>query len=162
MVYSRSNIISLTIKIFNIPRKGLKLKECIHIVNSCFGKDFGHRFSKLSEIKEVCDFLNLLIEAKPFIKNNNCSVPKKTKIKKIKLNFYFSDEWRRLRYKALSLHGNSCQCCGASPKTGAVIHVDHIKPRSKFPDLELELTNLQILCEACNLGKLNIDQTDWR
>lgn len=42
------------------------------------------------------------------------------------------------------------------------IHVDHIKPRSIFPSLELDISNLQILCEACNLGKGAWDQTDWR
>src|SRR5262249_39926358 len=39
---------------------------------------------------------------------------------------------------------------------------DHIKPRSKFPELELELGNLQVLCADCNLGKRAWDQTDWR
>ena len=53
--------------------------------------------------------------------------------------------------------------CGKSKKRhGIVIHVDHIKPRSKFPTLSFEFSNLQILCEDCNLGKMNMDQTDWR
>jgi len=43
-----------------------------------------------------------------------------------------------------------------------VLHVDHIKPRSKYPELSLTFSNLQILCEDCNFGKSNIDQTDWR
>lgn len=76
--------------------------------------------------------------------------------------FYSSEEWIALRYKALARHGNRCQCCGASPSTGAVIHVDHIKPRSKFPELALDLDNLQILCRNCNVGKSNKDATDWR
>lgn len=42
------------------------------------------------------------------------------------------------------------------------MHVDHIKPRSKYPELELEFTNLQILCADCNLGKRNHDSIDWR
>lgn len=42
------------------------------------------------------------------------------------------------------------------------MHVDHIKPRSKYPALELVLSNLQVLCEDCNLGKLAHDETDWR
>jgi hypothetical protein len=73
-------------------------------------------------------------------------------------SFYETDEWRRLRYRALKQHGAKCQCCG----TGGRIHVDHIKPRSRFPELELELTNLQVLCADCNLGKGAWDQTDWR
>lgn len=40
--------------------------------------------------------------------------------------------------------------------------MDHIKPRSKYPHLELVFNNLQILCKNCNQGKSNIDETDWR
>lgn len=42
------------------------------------------------------------------------------------------------------------------------IQVDHIKPRSKYPALELVESNLQVLCKQCNHGKSNIDQTDFR
>ncbi len=73
--------------------------------------------------------------------------------------FYRTDEWYKLRYKAIKLYGRVCACCGSEVKP---FHVDHIKPRSKHPDLELELGNLQVLCEPCNLGKSNIDETDWR
>jgi 5-methylcytosine-specific restriction endonuclease McrA len=78
------------------------------------------------------------------------------------VGFYASDEWRRVRYDALKLHGGRCQCCGAAPTRDAPLHVDHIKPRSRFPELELALDNLQVLCAACNLGKGARDQTDWR
>jgi 5-methylcytosine-specific restriction endonuclease McrA len=53
-------------------------------------------------------------------------------------------------------------CCGASPKDGIRVHVDHIKPRRDFPELALTFDNLQVLCEVCNHGKGNWDQTDWR
>lgn len=76
--------------------------------------------------------------------------------------FYETREWRELRYKALVKYGPTCQCCGATRGNGVVIHVDHIKPRSKFPKLQLELSNMQILCADCNLGKSNKDATDWR
>lgn len=90
--------------------------------------------------------------------------PRKPKRAKAKLpeNFYKTQEWRSLRYKAFEENGNACQCCGASPKTGAILHVDHIKPKSIYPELALELSNLQILCEDCNLGKLHLYETDWR
>lgn len=71
-------------------------------------------------------------------------------------------EWRRLRMAALKLHGARCQCCGATPATGAVMNVDHIKPRKLFPELALSIDNLQILCHVCNHGKGNWDMTDWR
>lgn len=73
--------------------------------------------------------------------------------------FYESRAWRELRYQALKAYGRVCAFCRT---TEGVMHVDHIKPRSHFPHLELSFDNLQILCEACNLGKSNRDQTDWR
>lgn len=76
--------------------------------------------------------------------------------------FYNCDAWRRVRYQALKLHGGACQLCGDRARVGAPLHVDHIKPRSKFPDLALDITNLQILCEGCNVGKGASDTTDWR
>lgn len=76
--------------------------------------------------------------------------------------FYSSQAWRELRYQALVQHGAKCQCCGRGRKDGVVIHVDHIKPRSKHPSLALVLSNLQVLCDDCNIGKLNKDETDWR
>ena len=77
------------------------------------------------------------------------------------VSFYDTELWRALRYQAFAKYGNRCQCCGAGPQT-AVLHVDHIKPRSKFPALALSLDNLQILCADCNRGKSNKDDTDWR
>lgn len=47
-------------------------------------------------------------------------------------------------------------------KDGKVMHVDHIKPKSLHPELKYELSNLQVLCEDCNIGKSNLDDTDWR
>lgn len=71
-------------------------------------------------------------------------------------------EWRKLRMQILKKFGPVCQCCGAGKNDGVRIHVDHIKPRRKFPDLALDEDNLQILCEDCNHGKGNWDETDWR
>jgi len=78
-----------------------------------------------------------------------------------KTDFYTSKEWRRLRYRVLIDNGRMCQCCGARPPK-AVLHVDHIKPRSIYPELELDYNNLQVLCEECNIGKSNLDKTDLR
>lgn len=73
--------------------------------------------------------------------------------------FYDTPEWRRLRYKVFTLYGRKCACCES---VAGPFHIDHIKPRSKFPELELSLSNLQVLCEACNMGKGGWDETDWR
>lgn len=87
-------------------------------------------------------------------------LPRKTK--KSAPDFLLTYEWRKLRMKAIAHYGARCMCCGASPETGAVINVDHIKPRKLFPNLALEFDNLQILCSTCNHGKGNWDMTDWR
>lgn len=77
--------------------------------------------------------------------------------------FYISPQWRHLRVRVLSKYECKCMMCGRSPKAhGIVIHVDHIKPRSKYPDLALCFENLQLLCEDCNIGKGNKYDTDYR
>lgn len=76
--------------------------------------------------------------------------------------FLQSKAWKRLRLQALHKYGRRCQCCGASPETGAVLNVDHVLPRRLFPDLALKLDNLQVLCGDCNEGKGNWDMTDCR
>lgn len=114
-------------------------------------------------------------QAKEFLRRGFVKVAKRVErkavtqlVKRLSPGFATSPEflesfaWRRLRLEALKLHGAACQCCGASAKTGAVMNVDHIKPRKKFPHLALDLDNLQVLCAACNHGKGNWDQTDWR
>lgn len=76
--------------------------------------------------------------------------------------FYDSDRWRALRWDVLKRDGAVCVVCGGSRKTGKVLHVDHIQPRSLRPDLEWDPANLQVLCQECNLGKSNRDSTDFR
>ena len=76
--------------------------------------------------------------------------------------FYHSQAWRELRYRVLNKYGNRCQKCGATKADGAVIQVDHIKPRSKYPELELDFDNLQVLCQDCNMGKSNKYEDDHR
>lgn len=78
--------------------------------------------------------------------------------------FLLSYEWRRLRMEVIKERGRRCECCGLVPTkdNGVVIHVDHIKPRRKYPELALTKANLQVLCEVCNHGKGSWDETDWR
>lgn len=76
--------------------------------------------------------------------------------------FLKSYEWRKVRMQAIKKYGAKCMCCGATPATGATMNVDHIKPRKYYPELALDLDNLQILCSPCNHGKGNWDETDWR
>ena len=52
-----------------------------------------------------------------------------------------------------------CVLCGAAPEIDSDVrlHVDHIVPRSKGGSNEM--SNLQVLCSECNLGKSNRDDT---
>lgn len=78
-------------------------------------------------------------------------------------DFYMSREWQNARYSTLLKSNGLCSLCGRDPIThGVALHVDHIVPRSKNKERELDESNLQVLCEDCNLGKGNRDETDWR
>jgi len=57
------------------------------------------------------------------------------------------------RYHVLKSQNATCQLCGASPRhnPNTKLHVDHIIPLSKGGTSDP--TNLQTLCELCNLGK---------
>lgn len=97
------------------------------------------------------------------IKKNKKKSKKKNRYKFKGDGFYKSREWKEIRYRVLRTYKAKCMCCGMTPhQYGIVIHVDHIKPRSKYPNLELCFDNMQVLCDVCNIGKSNIDNTDWR
>lgn len=77
--------------------------------------------------------------------------------------FFLRPEWKALRYRVIRDNNGQCQACGATAQTsGKPMHVDHIVPRSVDRSKELEYSNLQLLCEACNIGKGNTDSIDWR
>lgn len=71
-------------------------------------------------------------------------------------------QWRKLRQIAIEFYGKQCECCGDIPSKGAILNVDHIKPRKTHPKLALDIDNLQILCSVCNHGKGNWSTTKWR
>lgn len=74
--------------------------------------------------------------------------------------FYLTRRWRDMRYDVLKENAAKqpdgkprCELCGMGARAGRPLHCDHIRPRSLFPWLELEKSNLQILCDDCNQGK---------
>ena len=86
-------------------------------------------------------------------------LPKKPNKKNLShKKFYQSWEWLELRYKVLLKYGPECMSCGSTHR----IVVDHIKPRKKYPGLQLDFDNLQVLCNDCNRGKGQWDETDHR
>lgn len=82
--------------------------------------------------------------------------------------FYGSWDWRKLRMQVIKKHARRCMCCGSTPEDTTVdgqpvrLVVDHIKPVAKYWHLRLVASNLQILCDECNMGKGAWDETDHR
>lgn len=66
----------------------------------------------------------------------------------------------RLRFMVLRRDHFKCVMCGKSPAIdqNTELHVDHIIPWSKGG--ETIITNLQSLCQNCNLGKSNLSNTE--
>ena len=111
---------------------------------------------EMVEGRDVCHLCKMVAvkKAKPKVKKSKSA-------KAPKDDFHTSYAWRQTRYAALKLYDRKCMCCGRTPPE-VQLHVDHIKPRKFYPNLALEITNLQILCHECNHGKGNWDETDWR
>jgi len=76
-------------------------------------------------------------------------------------NFYKSWDWKKIRYKAFEKYGRKCLSCGATNRNSVIV-VDHVKPVSTNWSLRLDIDNLQILCESCNMGKSNDKHDDFR
>lgn len=75
--------------------------------------------------------------------------------------FLFTPEWKALRLKAFEKYGLVCLCCGADNSRKSPMNVDHVKPRKYFPELALDIENLQPLCARCNERKGN-ETIDYR
>lgn len=97
-------------------------------------------------------------KARPKNIHKNGNFPSQQEIR----DFYLSWEWKRVRYDFLKDRSRRCGCCGATPESGNKIVVDHIRPIRHNWHLRLDPTNLQCLCDDCNMGKGSRDETDWR
>jgi 5-methylcytosine-specific restriction endonuclease McrA len=69
------------------------------------------------------------------------------------VRFYLTPDWRAARSTVIRRDGRVCKRCGRHIVFPWDVTVDHIRPRSKFPHLALELSNLQVLCRPCNSSK---------
>lgn len=72
--------------------------------------------------------------------------------------FYKTTQWRELRERVFRMYGYKCMKCGSTKDPV----VDHIKPRSKYPHLALDINNMQVLCNNCNYVKLDKNCNDYR
>ena len=66
--------------------------------------------------------------------------------------FLVSKAWKKIRSIALEIYPKICMNCSAYSNR---FNVDHIYPRKYYPNLALDLNNLQILCPYCNFSKGN-------
>jgi hypothetical protein len=59
-------------------------------------------------------------------------------------------KYRDWRFAVIKRDKYTCQECGAKRGNGNVLHVDHIKPFSLFPELRYEVNNGRVLCMECH------------
>ena len=83
-------------------------------------------------------------------------------IKKEDYAFYSSKVWRELRAWALDFFGRKCMKCGDDTLEDTDLHIDHIKPKAKYPELALDKKNVQVLCWLCNRTKSDRGEEDFR
>ena len=152
--YIRSNLNISKKKFENLEKKILlknKIKENVYDIRvnvnvyyeSYGGKNYRSK-SKTVYFDELAEYYDL------WKKGKNYEVTSKVE-RKIMNN--------DLRYNVLKRDNFQCVICGASSKDGAKLHVDHIVPVSKGS--KTVMSNLQTLCDRCNLGKSNkIDDVD--
>lgn len=122
-------------------------------------RDMDSKLSKISAGSYRTKFRTWTEAIKVFINyanSNDISVIKNNE-QKISKRQSARDPSLRLRFKVLKRDNFSCIQCGASPakNQNTILHIDHIKPWSKGG--ETEISNLQTLCERCNLGKSNLE-----
>lgn len=137
-------------------------------INKTRGQSLPERYLVLLE-KTIDDFSTLEVrtnnEVPPFIakilnrktKFWNKTAPIENPTNETIKVLSYEDRWKEVRYKALREANKCCEMCGRSVKNRIILHVNHIKPRHKYPELALDITNLQVLCEDCNIGKGNWD-----
>ena len=130
-----------------IDYRNVELKPLRPVWSPAYKGGFNPRIEKYKRVKKI------LLKQK-----------KKVEVEKVKKAtfchpFYNAEPWLTLKKKILKLYGTECMRCGIR---NVEMHVDHIKPRSKYRHLELSPLNLQVLCRNHNLQKSNKDETDYR
>ncbi|EUJ33530.1 gp65 protein [Listeria floridensis FSL S10-1187] len=86
--------------------------------------------------------------------------------KQERVTFYKSNEWKVVRKLALTRDNYECQECKRNGKVlidqapslvtkRKRLDVDHVKDLERYPELGLELNNLETLCIKCHNQKHN-------
>lgn len=119
-------------------------------------KGLPHRMDEL--IPKLSDWLRKDISESPVRKNSPVTddiTLQATKAAETKIRVMPA-----LRWQVFQRDQWKCVACGRNSHDGAILHVDHIVPRSRGGRDVLE--NFQTLCDVCNIGKSNRDATDLR
>lgn len=149
---------------YSSPPDGVALKYLLPYIKEKLKKSNKLRRAQMAEAaRYVLDDIEV-VSKKVVVQTRTENKPKPVKKKKAADKFYATWEWKKVRMLAFKANGQRCQCCGWRPGDTEHGHlvVDHIKPRSKYPHLQLDLSNLQVLCNDCNMGKSNIFEDDFR
>lgn len=73
--------------------------------------------------------------------------PKEAYLTPATKRFYSSVAWKKLRIEVFERDNYTCKDCSIQ---GGYLEANHIKPRSKYPDLKLEASNVETLCKKCH------------
>ena len=103
-------------------------------------------------------FVDIESKAKRLIyKKSQCILKQKKTLLATSRDFYKSTEWRKVRRYFLNsvIASEGKLICNYCRRKVDItwVHVDHIKPRSLFPELALEFSNLTVSCPPCNIRK---------
>lgn len=155
-------------------RNGLTKSEWIHVNDNfryakrkvvVFLKERGYKYHQYKQIEALKIFAELIGEPINFTAKTARKwlvdlyhSQKYDEFKRGDVCFYLSKEWLSLRRIVLKKYGAICMKCGGNE----AIAVDHIKPRSLYPKLELDFDNMQVLCRSCNSKKSNKNSIDYR
>lgn len=112
---------------------------------------------KRKKSNQVIDRLNRRIQKRALAATLNTLSPNEVaeQIRKGSDGFLLSPEWKALRRQAIELYGTTCCKCGKEQTRRHRVNMDHIKPRKYYPELALDINNLQPLCGYCNRDKGN-------
>ncbi|MDR3366828.1 MAG: HNH endonuclease [Prevotellaceae bacterium] len=114
---------------------------------------------KKNNFRELISQVNIydLYKEYPYSENNDSTkvngdvIPKIDETKFVKAG---------IRWQVFERDDFKCVSCGKSASDGAILHVDHIIPRSKGGGDTME--NYQTLCHLCNIGKSNKSNKNLR
>ncbi len=132
------------------------LKKLIHkkeefMINLILEVNYQSSGGRVNESRYgICDFYELVDIYKQWQKGNKYEETVKQERK------IMNDD---IRYNVLKRDNYTCQICGATAKNGAKLHVDHIIPVSRGG--KTVMSNLQTLCDRCNIGKSNKVDEDF-